>query len=135
MSAPPPTNGTDATLQAILRLLARSRRRQLAPWEEITYFQTPNVIVTALAGGPPWNSICPGRPNRVGLIFSASAQAFISPDNSINTGAGIQLAAGSPTWSITEKDFGPLVIMPWWAIGQGLTQLTVIEIVLREFPQ
>ena len=110
-------------------------RRILAPWEEIQYFKTPKVsVVVPNIGGPSWQPLIEANPNRVAVIFSTQGSAVISTDSSISNGEGIQLGTGQLTTAFTEKDFGPLVSAQWFLSAAYTSNVTVVEIILREMP-
>lgn len=111
-----------------------SRRRQLAPWEEIGYFQLPNVIVTPLTGPVGWTQIAPNSPNRVSLTISSTGSTRLSTDNTIATGAGIAITNTMAPYVVREKDDGNLCTSAWYAVNGGAGTVTVIEVILREWP-
>lgn len=127
---------SDQNISSLSSALARlASRRQLPPWEEITFAQSPNVIVTGLSGtAPTWAPIAPNNPNRIALVLSATATIRITPDSTIATSAGITINANQAPFILTEKDYLNLATVQWFGFANQGTSVTAIEVILREFP-
>lgn len=115
------------------------RARRMPPWKEVTYFQVPTV---SSAGPPPingWVQCALANTNRTALLISSpSAAVVVSPDPTKPAGTGIALSQSQPPFTILESQLGPLCTGPWYMSGisgSGNGTVTVIEVVLREWPQ
>jgi hypothetical protein len=120
--------------------MADTRCRKLAPWEEIGYFQVPQVTAVAITSAIAWQPIVAANPNRVSLTLATSGEVYVSPTNTLplsgGTIGGIPLTDAMLPLRIHEAKDGPLCTSEWWAAPlSGATTVTVIEIILREFPE
>jgi hypothetical protein len=111
------------------------RRRLMAPWEEITYFDTPKVTFLTLPGSGEWYSFVPANPQRVALVFSCPGGVYISTDNTVPLTAGFQFTTTTYPLSITEAQHGPLCTAEWFANGTTNQLVTAFEVILRQMPE
>lgn len=115
--------------------MSAPRLRRLAPWEEVQYFKPPKVNSFTLVGSG-YTQVAAADPQRVAILFSSNAQqqCVLSPDGTVTSPTGITLPTAYPTLFLTEAQYGPLCTGPWFANGNGVI-VTVIEIILRDFPE
>jgi hypothetical protein len=110
----------------------------MPPWETFGYFDTPTETVFNLASQVP-TLIMKANMKRVAFVIDApiGAQSFqISTRRDFVSVDGININNTRPVFLITNRDFGPLTQVEWWAFANGAMggDLTVIEIILREWP-
>lgn len=110
--------------------------KRLAPWEEITYFKTPTVTVTAMTSATSWVEIAKANPQRVLMLIHTEAATIVavSPDATLRSG-GLIVTDTLPPLEISEAKYGPLATMAWYAQGDLGVNVTVIEVVLRQWPE
>lgn len=113
-----------------------STTKRLAPWEEIVYFDTPKTTVITLSAAQTWEQIAPANPQRVALFIGSVQGVNVSPDSTISAqSGGIPLGSTTPPILLTEASHGPLCTMAWYASGNLSAVVTVIEVVLRHWPE
>lgn len=111
----------------------------MAPWDEYGYFNLP-LVSYPLISSTAVSQVVKGNPNRVGLIFSCPSNpgGVVSIDPSMDIGGkqGFLVQSSTLPLYLTQKDFGNLVQVPWFAVGINVNNnnLTVIEIVLIRWP-
>ncbi len=112
----------------------------MAPWDEISYFDTPRVsyvlpfvLQTGLVLG--------ANSRRVGIIFTNSAAntIFVSPDQALPADgtSGIPVDQASQRVTIMQKEFGVLASTEWYGYkaAAGTNVLTIVEILLKDWPR
>jgi hypothetical protein len=134
-------NIADATRRWLAGNEARQRSGKrlqaglMAPWDENAYFDLP--IVTALnVGIGPTQQVIGANPRRVVLMFSnPGAQVIIGTSSRIISGLeGFNVSNALAPIVFTQKDHGPLCTIEWWANFIASGQLTITEVLLREWP-
>lgn len=114
-----------------------ARVRRLPPWRETSYFNVPTVTTFNLSGSAPTQLAQPNI-NRVALLISANAGNYVLPgEEPVTQNVGLPVGPNVPALCITEAQYGPLAQLAWWAAGGGTGTgiATVIEVVLREWPE
>jgi len=111
--------------------------RQLAPWDENTWFQA--IKETAIVGPAVGTAarVLAADPMRIAVIFSPGSglAVQVSTVSSINAASGIMVSATGSPLIITQKDFGPLCTAEWFAFQPVGASLNILEIALRDWPQ
>lgn len=55
-------------------MLRGGQPRVMAPWDEMTWFATPQTTLITLTNADEWVNIAPFNPNRVGILISNTAK-------------------------------------------------------------
>jgi hypothetical protein len=110
----------------------------LSPWEELPYFQRIKET-TVSVGASPATQIVEGNPQRVALVLGVASggnPVNISTRPDLATNQGILIGSTFSALVLLQKDVGPLVASPWFAVaGFAGTAVTAIEVLLQSWPQ
>jgi hypothetical protein len=99
------------------------------------YYAIPTESFIAVTATP--KIIVAGNPYRTGLIFYATvaASAVLSTSASVlAAGGGIPISPLITPFSMTYREYGSLVQLPWYGASSGGGNIGVIETILVRWP-
>lgn len=125
--------------QALLGRAGRGGRRQsaLAPWDEMAYFDAPRWTLTQMVVGQSIQ-VVGANSQRVVLMFAAPAgiaDPEISTRDDLGATKNLLVKSGNLPLIFTQRDHGPLCQAQWFGTSTAAVNLTVVEVVLREWPR
>lgn len=107
----------------------------MSPWDAIAWFDTPTERVVNLAAPPAWTKVAAFNPRRVVLLFGLLSATTVNVSTVQGAaGSGFTIVSGEGFMVLRQATDGPLAQMDWYAQPNPGTSLTVIEVLLRDWP-
>jgi hypothetical protein len=122
------------TIESSLQRAIGALHKSMSPMDAFEWFQTPICTFFGALSGTPLQ-IAKANPQRVALIISSGSSTNIAPETAVLVaGGGIALNATLTTLVFIQAETGPLCQLGWWATNTALGNVTVVEVLLREWP-
>lgn len=110
---------------------------RMPPWDAAAYFQA--IKETAITpDGSVAKKVVMADSNRVAILFScanSTGSLNVSTKNTVTSTTGFFLSGSGIQLQFLFFETGPLCQQEWWLAPSGFGILTVVEVLLTEWPQ
>ena len=108
----------------------------LSPWDSYRYFSDP--VETTISSPAVHDRVCSFNTRRVALIIglqSAGDTIRITTKPGVDSGFGFILSGTNPPFELTQAMHGNLCQADWFFAQGTLGVVTVIEVLLNDWPE
>lgn len=108
----------------------------MSPWDAVTWFETPTVTYVSVTVAT-LKQVVAANVRRVYLAFISQNQAghAYAPNTTPFTGKGYISSSNVPSIEFRFADHGPLVTSEWFVYPAATITVTVVEVILRDWPR